>query len=509
MLALAFRFPAGRYHATPWGRHVNEADVEWPPSPWRVLRALIATWHRKLDHEQYPESRLAEVIAKLAATPPGYRLPNATRAHSRHYMPVRDGKADRPVLIFDAFVHVAAADELLMAWPEAVNLDPEETMLVDELLAKLGFLGRAESWVEARRLKTFDGFLDCIASELSMDLSTGETMEPVTLLAPLAPNDYAAWRTETEAVLDLRTVKPKSRVQLLRRTLPERLIDALRLDTGDIHAAGWSRPPGGQFLTYQRPYGCFVPERRRRVQSRVVAKPTTTVRLVLAGKPLPRIEDAVKIGELARSAALAMADRVSDSGDAIPWTLSGHDQPPGNRHEHAFYLPEPNVKGRIEHILIHASGGLGSQALRALDRIRRLYETNGTEWQVALENYGCVESFAHSELLGPARTWLSVTPYLHPWFCKKGFQVEDQILRECRERGLPKPVLTRLDSVPVGSRERRAVHFHRFRRRRGLKQPDTQGSFWTLSFPEPITGPVALGFGCHFGLGMFRRHFDT
>jgi len=28
MLALALTFPGGRYHATPWGRHVNEADVE-------------------------------------------------------------------------------------------------------------------------------------------------------------------------------------------------------------------------------------------------------------------------------------------------------------------------------------------------------------------------------------------------------------------------------------------------------------------------------------------------
>jgi CRISPR-associated protein Csb2 len=24
-------FPASRLHATPWGRHVNEGAVEWPP----------------------------------------------------------------------------------------------------------------------------------------------------------------------------------------------------------------------------------------------------------------------------------------------------------------------------------------------------------------------------------------------------------------------------------------------------------------------------------------------
>ena len=44
MFALAFRFPAGRYHATPWRRNVNEADIAWPPEPWRLLHALIAAW---------------------------------------------------------------------------------------------------------------------------------------------------------------------------------------------------------------------------------------------------------------------------------------------------------------------------------------------------------------------------------------------------------------------------------------------------------------------------------
>ena len=43
MPILTFTFPGKRYHATPWGAPVNEAQVEWPPSPWRVCRALLAT----------------------------------------------------------------------------------------------------------------------------------------------------------------------------------------------------------------------------------------------------------------------------------------------------------------------------------------------------------------------------------------------------------------------------------------------------------------------------------
>jgi CRISPR-associated protein Csb2 len=37
-----------------------------------------------------------------------------------------------------------------------------------------------------------------------------------------------------------------------------------------------------------------------------------------------------------------------------------------------------------------------------------------------------------------------------------------------------------------------------------LNQPDRHGSFWRLTFAEPVPGPIALGFACHFGLGLFK-----
>ena len=51
---------------------------------------------------------------------------------------------------------------------------------------------------------------------------------------------------------------------------------------------------------------------------------------------------------------------------------------------------------------------------------------------------------------------------------------------------------------------REPIHFHRFRSKRGLTQPDTHGSFWRLIFDKPVPGPLALGFGCHYGLGIFK-----
>ncbi len=82
-----FRFPAGHYHATPWGRHVNEGAVAWPPEPYRILRALIATWYRTADRERHGEVALAQLIEALAGELPLFGLPDAVHAHTRHYMP--------------------------------------------------------------------------------------------------------------------------------------------------------------------------------------------------------------------------------------------------------------------------------------------------------------------------------------------------------------------------------------------------------------------------------------
>ena len=87
MIAFAFSFPAGRYHATPWGRHANEADVAWPPEPVRILRALIATWWRKADHKRFPKIMLDDLVDALAAELPVFHLPEAVHTHVRAWMP--------------------------------------------------------------------------------------------------------------------------------------------------------------------------------------------------------------------------------------------------------------------------------------------------------------------------------------------------------------------------------------------------------------------------------------
>ena len=149
-VTIRLTFPAGRYHATPWGRHVNEGVAEWPPSPWRLLRALIAVWKR--TGVEATEEQMRRLLAPLA-TAPRYQLPSHRVAHTRHYMPLneksaRDIRGGGTTLVFDTFVVVDRHTPVLMGWPDAA-LDEEGRDLLGRLLGNLTSLGRAEGWVRA------------------------------------------------------------------------------------------------------------------------------------------------------------------------------------------------------------------------------------------------------------------------------------------------------------------------------------------------------------------------
>ncbi|MGE0043400.1 MAG: type I-U CRISPR-associated protein Csb2 [Vicinamibacterales bacterium] len=490
MLSLAFTFLAGRYHATPWDRHVNEGAIPWPPEPWRVVRALIATWHHKVKQTgRHGEPVLTELVEALSSQAPHYVLPPASHSHTRHYMP--QWKAGDTSLVFDAFAAVSRQQPLYVTWPD-IELSGEQLALLDDLLAVMGYLGRAESWVEATRVNTAPA-PTCVPGEESYDSSTGEVHgELFSLLVPLPGADYQSVRR--------RFTDDAKAMKRLRSTLPESLLDALSVETSDLRKHGWSQPPAARKVNYVKPTDALRPTRTRRPDT-----PTNfdSVQYVMTGRPLPRVEDTLRIGELLRQAVMSRV-RQELGDDAIPAALSGHDLPDGNRHQHAFYLPwDSNGDGRLDRLLVHAPGGLAPSLARTLGELRRIWSRDGGKWQVALEGIG--HATIGEPLTATALTWSSVTPYLHPWHLKRRFTVEDQVRRECGERRLPEVIsIEALPTVPVGHQWRRPTDFARFRDKPGLRQPDRRGSLFRVTFAKPVHGPLALGFGCHFGLGLFR-----
>lgn len=486
MLAIEITFPAGRYHATPWDRHVNEGAVAWPPEPWRLLRALIATWHHKVKPTGcHQEIALLSLIESLAEELPRFRLPPASHSHTRHYMPQQ--KTGDTSLIFDAFTAVSRDEALQIIWP-TIDLPEVQTALLDDLLAVMGYLGRAESWVEAQRIVQPDE-ANCVPGNDAVDMETSELRgEVIPLLAPLSSTEYRQRRDQFHA--NRRLAKG------LAATLPYDLVAALSVETGDLRKQGWNQPPAARKVQYLRSVDAL------RVQRKVQPPQSPTFNSIvymLTGKPLPRVEDTVRIGEIMRKAVMKVFGK-----NEIPPLISGHDLDKGNRHQHAFYLPyDANDDGRIDHILLHVPAGLGDDERRLLERVTRLWIPGGHDWRLVMEGIGGLD--IGIPLCTRSREWESVTPYLHPWHVKKNLSVEAQIRRECRKRGLPEPVtLDPMAAIRTGNRQRRLVEFRRFREKKGLHQPDRSGSAWRLVFDEPVQGPIAFGYGCHFGLGLFR-----
>ena len=107
MIHLEVRFRAGRYHATPWDHHVNEGVVEWPPSPWRILRALVAAL--RVGASGVDPVVGARAIARLSAAP-SFTLPPASVGHTRHYLSKNALARTDSAMVFDTFVALAPGD---------------------------------------------------------------------------------------------------------------------------------------------------------------------------------------------------------------------------------------------------------------------------------------------------------------------------------------------------------------------------------------------------------------
>jgi CRISPR-associated protein Csb2 len=286
MIAIAFHFDANRYHATQWGRHVNEGVPEWPPSPWRILRTLVAVWRRTLP--DLPDSEVVTVLEQLAA-PPSFHLPPAAPAHTRHYMPIQEGRNTNKTLVLDSFVATHPGEPLVAIWPQAV-LTPEQQTTLSAILDNLSYLGRGEAWC---------------TSTLKDQLDESDKINCQPLESPVLPSGD----------VDL--------VRVLVPSQPLKLRD-LCVETGQLRRQGHIDPPGAEWRLYSRRADCFTPQYRSASSpTRASQQQPTVVRYALSGPVLPLVTDTLRIAELMRRSAMSRYGRY-DNEAASP-TLSGKD----------------------------------------------------------------------------------------------------------------------------------------------------------------------------------------
>lgn len=464
MIGLRIRFDLGRYHATPWSSNVNDAAVEWPPSPWRLLRGLYAVGrtHAQLAARQDDLDRALSALA--AAEPPLYELPPALPAHTRHYMPVPAGRIEKSAKILDGFLALDRQAEVV-AWWEA-NLDADASDALAAAARCLGYVGRSESACTAQ-LVAGTGPAEPAAAPIDVGAGLKSTSETIDLLCTEASEPLSALAIGvTELRAQRRLVPPGT------RWVTYRLVERGELETAGMTAHD-TRLPGPELALFR-----------------------------VRGGDRPSISEAVKMGQLLRSSLQSRFGRLK--GGASSPTFSGRagDTHRTDQHRHAHYVSLPDRHGRrIDTLLVWAPEGLGRDEVTALAGLRVLRDpmVDAAEYQVALGALGDVAELHLPRLLGPAREWKSLTPFAlirHPKK-RRGEVVdgpEEQVARELAHRGLPVP-----EDI-----ELRQGGWHRFRASKlGASRLERRGLVGVkIRFPHEVSGPIAIGALSHYGLGL-------
>lgn len=480
-VTLAVRFPLGRYHATPWDRGVNEGAVEWPPSPWRLLRALVATWYTRWP--DLPAPTLDDLLAALTE-PPSYRTPPARPAHTRHYLPDiehRSGESGSTDLTLDPYLSVPRGDhplrgdpavahpeDLLIRWPADLTTDQRDVLA--KLAGLVPYLGRADSVCDVRLLDT----------EPSPDhtwwqpVTTGETAaEPgdsVRLLAPIPP---------------------------VRRPL-------LEATTVEVRKARRTLPPETHWVTYQRP-GSEQPRARTRRDHRRRSDVTAVRFAVLSRAPLRAAHGILLADDVHRQ----VARRLDGADHDLLGRRGAHTD-----HRHAHWIPIPGGSGAgatVDALVVWVPAELTIDeithiiAIRGASGRRGDHETKGLPpVDLLLQATGPIEQVA-PELSGPARRWRSLTPYLpvrHPKRQTLDEYVNQDIRVELGYRHLSQEVTVSRLHPDDGLPDRWALGYRRRRHAEDLGKA-RRGLGLRLEFAEPVKGPLLLGQLSHFGYGFF------
>lgn len=526
MTTLVLRFPGGRYHATPGRHHVNEGIVEWPPSPWRLIRALIACGYSSLQWDDVPPAG-RRLVESLSSVLPEFRLPEAALGHSRHYMPlgVLDKGREKTILVLDSFADLGDG-AVWVRWP--VTLDDEAQSLFGVLASHLGYLGRSESLVLAEAVS------DAVtlpeggrALPHSGESRPGRGFEQVVIAAPEVPAIYAAWReNQIEGVrqefLPQEGKKPakaqQKKFDVVMNSYPLDIVDCLQRDTAWWKARKWSQAPGMRSVLYWRETNTLKvgPSLVRRVSS----VPRAEMMLLALTTPsglrtaLPTVARTLPQAELLHK---ALVSQLGYGGEPCP-ELVGRDEygnPLNEQHAHAHVVPiDLDGDGRLDHVVLFARMGFGARAQGAIRSLRRTYMKGGVgELQVAIAGIGALSdlrnigeglSNAVEGFLGPtggATSWISETPFVPPRYLKKQGRSSllGQVEAELDSRGFPSAKIEVLDWA-VETLELR--HYVR-RRRRGPQPPLDVGFAVRLKFERPVLGPICIGYGSHFGLGRF------
>jgi hypothetical protein len=517
-LVLEQSFPLGRFHATRWNQNPFEDPYgEWPPSPWRLLRALTARWFQYIREtedaagltEEELRARLATdlPLPKLARELPGFVLPDATWRGTaiRQYHPlgleeqykyrkVPGGgnvldysfKQVGTTLVQDHYRAVSPNHSILWVW-EATELSPAESSLLGQLLRRVLYFGRAESRCQFRIV---DG--EGITPNCHLSTAAGAG-NPVLAAVPGTDLNF-------ESLLAITDSSP-----LKSRRIPA--------GTAWYYASIPPRPA----------YRPVRPPRRRHPDNLCV------LQFAVGGRVYPPPAHWVKLTERFRDRVIRERCRQITGQPDTRYTdlnpsqrdqlrlIRGLDGDGGrvDGRATAFFALLPDAEELPTRLVCWRQTPFTDEeidAFLAATEYPLRWEYGSDDWQVRLIPLPFSVP-QPPEYWGRGRVWESVTPFVLPtgrrrvrgnsWL--RPGETPEACLRKLVVRfGLPEPQveLLTLERIWVTIHETPDERVRRDMERGTRLRP---GYHVRLTFSDPVAGPLCAGHSCHFGLGVFSQ----
>lgn len=498
MLRLTLRFPLGVYHAQSAG---SPDEPEWPPSPLRLVGALLAAAHGR--HGTDPEPDRALLARLCEADPPAIgapesaavgaqsaddevaRLRGATRWAPRNYVkgPISPRNLGREraevskvgVAIGSLPVHVVWSD---------LHFDAAEVERLAALASDVTFLGTSRSPV-------------------LVEVSTELPREDEGPDLPVWTRDHAGGAVPVR-VPDERSIAAFDRREAARCS-----------DRADLRPAGMVPQIAiGQveqygLLSTQGPDDPFDPCWWGDMLVLAVNRERSELR--------PKAPAAYLLARAVRLALLGTFGEEGTPTEAPPILTARGNEP------HCAVVPLPNVWGRrgdglllgVAVVLPHErrAAALVEQRARVAAGLRRLVED--VERFVQIPGAGRVRlampdaraaltmTLRARSYRAPSRHWVSVTPVIHSRWRKGGAEgLLRQVTADCAHVGLPAPA--RVEVLRGSGRRGGADRIVPVRQVPEHWRGPLQGpaDHLHITFEQPVHGPVLLGRARHFGLGL-------
>lgn len=499
-IVLRQEFPLGRFHATPWRANpFDDPHGEWPPSPWRLVRAVTARWYqwaREVEGE-FDLAQLEKLQRALCTSTYAFHLPVGARKGSplRQYHPTEFGwrPAERKKAGTRSYGTSLVQDNCWCVPPDSFvwwfiegdDWDNELQALLAQCVERVTYFGRAETLTRIRLVRSEDAI-----PAANCKLADRRTAGAVPVLVPMKD----AAREDIERVTD------------------------------DPKAIQQTPPPGARWIFAKRPERPAACERRRMPEHRPGCH---LMQFAIGWNVAPERRAIVRLTARFRGAVIRELLRLKTGGASVNWTTASRDVREAvadtigkdangdaligpRRHTEFFVWFEDNQPTRLLVWRGSRSFDADEQAAILLAAARDVSWTaagsDSDEWKVRLVPLDRAVPPPPGFDGHSSKVWESVTPYVPPRHYLRGGKararesIPEQIRREVQRRGLTPDVEVEL----IGGPHWVSVHVPRREANKRAFIGDRRGQLVRLRFAEPVVGPIRLGHSSSFRLGLFR-----